>query len=150
MRAIVEGLGVDDRAAITCFAGRPRPLTDLTGDRRRLALALDELRAEPEAGVVGPAVTHAHALVAGQPRARVIVVSDQPALRAELGGAELLLVGEPADNVAIAGLTAQPATAPGSFRIEVTVRRFGRARLVQPVQPVQRSACATAGARWRR
>ena len=50
VQSIVEGLGPDDRAAITGFARRPRPLTDLTGDRRRLARALDELQVEPDAG----------------------------------------------------------------------------------------------------
>ena len=125
VQAIIDGLGPDDRAAITGFARRPMPLVDLTGDRRRLARALAELPIEPEAAMLGPALAHARALIEGHPRARVVVVSDQPALRAELGTAELLLVGAPADNVAITGLTAQPGAAPGSFRIEVTVRRFG-------------------------
>ncbi len=110
VRALIEGLGSDDRMILARMDRATVPLSPLTGEPRALRQGLERLEGTDLAADFGRGLRFAFDVLRGQPRPRVIVVSDgvlgDPGPIAErLRAAEIevdwIPIGEGGPNVAI-------------------------------------------------
>jgi len=126
---VVGRLRECDRAAVLAAGDAVGASCGLSADRELLLAAIDQVPATQGASRVEDAVRVARTILAGAPRARIIVLSDAgfdgAETLAEAEDIELVRVGTPADNLAVSRLVARRSLAePAKCEVLAEVTGF--------------------------
>ncbi len=132
--AFVDQLGDDALAIVVALDTAPAPRSSLTSDASELHRAIDALRTTDGPADLARAFALSSDILAGHPRAELMLYSDGAFDRARLRGLTanvpltLSLVGESHDNLGITSFAARRyRQSPASYEILVDVRNHGRA-----------------------
>lgn len=135
-RRMIDGMGQSDRAVLILAGARAHAACPLTGDKNALCRALDEIRPADTETRMREAVLLAASLLAGQPDARIYLLTDGGFEMEEgegaqaglpLGEAQLhfVRIGQKGDNVGVTALDVRQTLADdGGYQAFARVRNF--------------------------